>query len=408
VQLQSATPHATSVKSIDGRIVVILLVAVALRLAWIATLSGDDSSLAGLPDQVEYLQLGRNLYHGNGLKFPDPRFEETVYAYRMPGYPILVAMCGGDVQLIRVAQSILDASGVLAVYLLAKALSRKRQEMAVAAAGIVAVNPFLIYFCGLILSETLFAAMLIWGMALLVCSKRAWWVGAILLAMSVFVRPSAMGLPIIVGIAAMFVNRETGRPYQWRWLLPVVLTILMLLPWAWRNERVLGQWIWTTTNGGITEYDGFNPDANGSSDQRFVQAMPQLKTMGEVGRSQYLANLAWRFVGEHPLRSILLGVIKIARTISPMPLSAEYGGQAKIVAIALIYMIPLYVLIVLGLWRGQAPIAVKVYLMAPAIYFVLVSALSVGSLRYRIPADLPMAVVAAMALRASANQVSES
>ena len=31
----------------------------------------------------------------------------------------------------------------------------------------MAVNPFLIYFSGLILSETLFTAMMVWGMVLL-------------------------------------------------------------------------------------------------------------------------------------------------------------------------------------------------------------------------------------------------
>ena len=32
----------------------------------------------------------------------------------------------------------------------------------------------------------------------------------------------------------------------------LLLTILMLLPWAIRNHRVLGQWVWTSTNAGIT------------------------------------------------------------------------------------------------------------------------------------------------------------
>ncbi|HEY1628912.1 MAG TPA: hypothetical protein VGF52_03570 [Tepidisphaeraceae bacterium] len=384
---------------------VILLVAIALRLAWIATLSGDDESLRALPDQVEYLQLGRNLYHGQGLQFFDERFGQTIWAYRTPGYPLLVAMCGGQILLVRVMQVMLDAASVLGIYFLAKALSRKRTEMAIAAAAIVAVNPFLIYFCGLILSETLFAAMLVWGMLLLL-NKRAlaWWAGAILLAMSVLVRPGAMGLPILLGIVAGLVNRQTREAYHWRGWMPIVLTILVLLPWAWRNERVLGSWIWTTTNGGITEYDGFNPQANGASNQRFVESMPQLKSMNEIERSQYLAKRAGQFASEHPLRSLEFGVIKIVRTLSPLPLSAEYGRQAKLVAVALIYMVPLDVLIVLGLWRGQANAWMKLYLLAPAIYFTIVSALSVGSLRYRIPADVPMAVVAAMALGIAARE----
>jgi hypothetical protein len=37
--------------------------------------------------------------------------------------------------------------------------------------------------------------------------------------------------------------------------------------------------------------------------------------------------------------------------------------------------------------------------MVPAIYFTAAVAFSVGSLRYRLPADVPMAVVAASAVR---------
>ena len=393
-------------RTIDGRIVVILMLAAGLRLAWIATLSGDEASLDRLPDQREYLELGRNLLDHHELKFLDTRFDDVVHTYRTPGYPLMVAMCDGDLQLVRVAQALLDTSSVVGVYLLSLALSRKRQEVALFAAVIVAVNPFLIYFCGLVLSETLFTAMLVWGMFLLVVPRRAiaWWAGVILLALAVLVRPSAIGLPVILGVISIFVNRERGRPYDWRWasIGAVAVTILVLLPWAWRNDRLLGRWIWTTTNKGITQYDGFNPDATGASDQRFIATMPQLKAMNEVDRSQYLAKLSRQFIGEHPLRAIELGAIKIARTWSPVPLSREYE-QPKFVLIALVYMIPLYVLVVRGLWRGQTSLWVKLYLMAPALYFTMVHAISIGSLRYRVPADLPMAIVAAFAVATASS-----
>jgi hypothetical protein len=41
------------------------------------------------------------------------------------------------------------------------------------------------------------------------------------------------------------------------------------------------------------------------------------------------------------------------------------------------------------------PASAKVFLLAPAVYFSLSAGLSVGSLRYRVPAEVPMAVVAA-------------
>jgi 4-amino-4-deoxy-L-arabinose transferase-like glycosyltransferase len=419
VALDYATRKTGGAWTMDGRILVLLLVGAALRLAWTAQAPKDQAAIDRLPDQREYLTLGESLLQGNGLVLGDLRFEDTAVAYRMPGYPLLVAACGADVRAIRVAQSLIDTSTILAVYLLARRWLEPGP--AILAPVLVALNPFLIYFCSLVLSETLFAAMLIWGMTLLVMRRQAdlrptprwgiaWWCGAILLALSVMVRPSAIALPVVLGIAAAFVNRHWRLPYDWKWCPPVaclmiLLTAVALLPWAWRNHHhpALKQWIWTTTNSGISLYDGLNPDATGASDQSFIKNMPQLRSLNEVGRSKYLGDLAWRFVREHPDRAIQLAVIKLARTWSPVPLSSEYQNK-RLMVISLAYMVPLYLLVLLGLWQGEASRSIKVYLLAPAIYFSIAHMASVGSLRYRIPADLPMTVIAAMGAGALRNR----
>jgi hypothetical protein len=82
-----------------------------------------------------------------------------------------------------------------------------------------------------------------------------------------------------------------------------------------------------------------------------------------------------------------------------VPLSSEYGSRRNVIVAAL-YMIPLLLLVVLGLCRGPLPVSAKVLLVLPAIYFTVAHAVSVGSLRYRVPADVPMAGVAASAVGA--------
>ncbi len=377
-----------------------------LRAGWTLTRDVSNRAIDALPDQREYLSLGQNLLRGDGLRFVDRRFGDWVYAYRTPGYPLLIAACGGNVRWLRLAQALIDTSTVLAVYLLARRLLPTVSVTPGApllAAALVALNPFLIYFSGLILSETLFLALLLWGMLLLTGGEGAgrWLGGGVLLAFSILVRPSAIGLPVLLGIAAAFLNRGARSAYQTRWTLPVgatmlLLTVAILAPWGWRNSRpnVLGRWIWTTTNGGITAYDGFNPDATGGSDQSFLRRMPQLREMGEVARSEYLAEQAQRYVIEHPARSLELAMRKIGRTWSPAPLSEQFSSS-RYQWIALLYAIPLDLLALAGLIRGRIPKAAKVYLLLPAIYFTAVHAVSVGSLRYRLPAEPPMAVLAA-------------
>jgi hypothetical protein len=376
-------------------------IALLLRLIWVLHLPATDAQIAALPDQREYLNLGRNLLNGRGLLFHDPRFDQDILAYRTPGYPVFIAMCGGSIRMVRVAQAMLDSSAVLAVYLLARRwLSTQRSLFA---AALVALNPLLIYFTGLLLAETLFTVLLIWGM-FFITSRATFFAGAVSLGLAVTVRPSALLLPVFM--AAM--NTAKTGPYHWRRAIgraalraigAGAVLLLLLFPWAMRNYARLGSWIWTTTNGGITLYDGFNPGADGSSDQSFVGQMPWLKTMGEVERSDYLAQLARNFIERNPSQVAHLTINKLLRTWSPIPLSREYGHDVRYVVVGLLYTLPLFVLILVGLMSGRLPMAAKVLLILPALYITVVHAASVGSIRYRVPADVPMAVVAASRMR---------
>ena len=384
----------------------LLLAALAVRLAWGLTRPADAASLAALPDQAEYLAVGRNLLAGRGLQFVDGRFNDVMRAYRTAGYPAFVALCGGNVVVVRIAQALLDASTVWAAVLLAGRWLRPGWAMI--AGAVVAANPFLVYFTGLVLSETLFTAMLAWGMVLLVRSRGVvgWLAGGAVLAASVHVRPSAIGLAVVLGVLSVFVRPGLVVPRR-RWPIGaggtmVLVTVLVLLPWAIRNRLAVGAWVWTTTNGGVTLYDGLNPDADGSSDQSFLRDLPQLAAMDEVGRSAYLSGRAVAWASANPRRAVELAAVKVGRTWSPVPLSESFG-RPLYVLVAATYAVPLFALTLVGVVAGPTGRAGACLLIAPAVYFTAVHAISVGSLRYRVPAEVPMAVVAAGGLQAVAG-----
>jgi 4-amino-4-deoxy-L-arabinose transferase-like glycosyltransferase len=387
---------------------VIVLLGVAIRVGWGLHQPDSQAALDALPDQREYLEAGSHLAASGELWMSDPRFRQNVYAYRMPGYPAFIALCGAKPAIVRIVQALLDGSSMVAIFLLAR--RRLGVPAALAAAAIVAIDPYLIFFSGLVLSETLFTAMLCWGLMLLDFSEGLWgragqgsalgWLGGIaLLGLAVLVRPGTVVLPVVLGCGAAFANRSSPSAYSYRRRPPIAatalaITLLVLLPWAVRNRWVLGTWIWTSTNDGITRYDGFNPDAIGASDQRFVRDMPWTIDMTEVGRSRYFAHLADEWISGHPMESIRLAGVKIARTWSPMPLSAEYGSRAIYRVIGLTFGTFFDLLFIAGLMqKGLAPSA-KLLLSLPALYLTVAAALSVGSLRYRVPAEAPMAVVA--------------
>jgi hypothetical protein len=205
---------------------------------------------------------------------------------------------------------------------------------------------------------------------------------------------------VLIGISSALLGSPGAISFFSKSRIPVgtaalALTIVVLLPWAARNRYVLGRWIWTSTNGGMTSYDGFSPDADGTSEQdRIIRSMPQIKSMDEVERDSYLKNKAQEFIRENPVAALKLAVVKIARTWSPMPLSAEFS-RPMYVLVALLYSVPLYLLTLVALYTGSLPRAAKIFLMLPAIYLTASAAMSVGSLRYRVPGEVFLAIVAA-------------
>jgi 4-amino-4-deoxy-L-arabinose transferase-like glycosyltransferase len=393
-------------------ITVLLFVALALRLTW-GFIHGDKID-PSLPDQQEYLELSQNLRNGYGLNFYDGRFYQSVYAYRMPGYP-LFASIGNSVHSVLFHQAIFDTSTVFATYLLARRWLNKGPSLLAAAA--VAFNPFMIYFSALLLSETLYTTLLLWGCVLLVWQPNFLW-GGIVLALSVLVRPSAALLPVLLGIVSVFVNYTPGLiEGKKRWLrLPVgttmlLLVILVLFPWAVRNKTKIGQWVWLTTNGGATRYDGFNPDATGASNQQFL-SQPQmrfLQHMSEVERDEYLSQQANKWISEtwqrEPSRLFKLTFAKIARTWSPVPLSAEYGSRLLYKLAAAAYSIPILILSVVGLWAAFLPRSARLFLLSPIVYFTMIHAVSVGSLRYRVPLEPLLAILAAAGLMTISDRI---
>lgn len=316
----------------------------------------------------------------------------------MPGYPAFIDICHGSTWNIRGVQAFLDAAtSIFALWIGRRVAGEGVGRLA--SFG-VAFNPYLIYFSSLILSETLFTAMLalsILGLLSPRISSRL--VAVVLLIAAIYVRPSSAG----------FAALASAVGFGWHWhqsrfrfgnvllagLVTGSLTIAALTPWAIRNEKVLDKKIWLTTNDGYTWYDSFNPQADGSSNQAIFRNDPDLWYRGEVGRSDYLKQKAIDYAISHPCRVIQLAFAKLTRFWSPIPLSADFGGRWLYVVVGGLYAIPLFVFAAIGLWRGKLSRRSKLILLLPAIYFSLVHSVFVGSLRYRVPCDVPLAVLAA-------------
>lgn len=167
-------------------------------------------------------------------------------------------------------------------------------------------------------------------------------------------------------------------------------------PWWARNARVFGRFVPTALWAGASLYDGLRPDADGSSDMRFLD-IPEIRTLDETTQDRTLRDLALDFARGHPGRVLELAAIKAARFWSPWPNADQFSRPAANAASAAV-VIPLYVLLLAGAWDRRHDPRALVLLAGPLLYFAGLHMVFVSSIRYRIPAAVPAFGLAAAGL----------
>lgn len=383
------------------------LLALGLRAGWVAYRWTGHGAAFEYPDEELHWQLAAHLVHDGSLVTEDGRF-----AARMPLYPLFLAPCAAlgsvGVLLARLAQAVVGAATVIVAHRLARAAAGPRA--ALIGGLLVACDPFGIFFGNLLLTETLFTFLAValtgcaWAVVARPTENRAAWVGlAGLGALAVLTRPTAAGWLPLLWLLIVALGRERHRLWPRLAACPVVLAML-LLPWGLRNKAVLGDYAWLSTNGGVTLYDAQGPQADGSSNQAFLQQMPELRAMGEVERDRTLARLAIEQMRADPNRVLRLAGVKLLRTWSPLPNVAEYrtGPAAVAGAAYTVLLLAGTVAAVVRAWgdRRQASAADRRRLLAlvalPLLYFTVVHCVYIGSVRYRVPLMPLMALVAAV------------
>jgi hypothetical protein len=185
-----------------------------------------------------------------------------------------------------------------------------------------------------------------------------------------------------------------------------------MLPWWIRNAQVTGHFVATTLQVGASLYDGLNPAADGGSNLAFVPEFVTAERAAEAsGREQDIleyrlngrmttAAIAW--AREHPGRVAQLTLIKFSRLWKVWPNEPSLRSWPLRLVVFCTYT-PLLVLGAVGAWRFTPRGWPFVLAWLPAIYFTLVHAVFVSSIRYREPAMLALGVLAAGVLAGAAR-----
>jgi hypothetical protein len=198
-------------------------------------------------------------------------------------------------------------------------------------------------------------------------------------------------------VAVLFALRNPRQTRAWLHAGVVTATLLLaLLPWAVRNHHVTGHWVWTTLWMGPSLYDGLNPHATGDSDMTFYERdTTRLAGLTEYEIDRHYRRQAWEFVQQNPGRTLELAGAKFLRFWKPWPNAPQFRSAWACAGVA-IFFVPLVVFASVGVWSQRGDLPFWLLTAGPIVFFTLVHLLFVSSLRYRLPAEYPLAIAAAV------------
>ncbi len=400
-------------------LLLLLLLAFVLR-AGVAFGVDRQVSFAGRMFLVEgdangYWELGRKLAAGEDYAIHMP----PRYILRTPGFPLLLAGCisvFGE----RVFPATLVLAGVGTcccglVWALARPLVGARA--ALAALALSAVAPLQIGSCVQVLSEGWFSLWLLVSLlglrpllqGMVGCGEpakfsqepRLWFclrqglLAGLATGAGVLVRPGWILWPVAAALCLLLAGRGGWRQRVVSIAFLCLGCWLVLLPWAARNQQICGHWVHTSLWSGPSLYDGLHAGATGASDMSFFDREQLSLQMSEFEVNEEYKRRAWEFVQSSPLRAFQLAWVKSGRFLSPV-LQAEGFSGGVFSVLCLLWHIGLLVLVLRGSWMHacRKNWSLLLLLWLPFLQFLLIHLVFVGSIRYRLPVEFPLLVLA--------------
>ena len=358
-------------------------------------------------DPDGYLVLARSLAEGKGFALGG-----RPTAYRPPLYPILltplVATLGDQLAWGIAALHLVLGAGTVALAALAGRRWGLSPARALIGSAIVACDPALLAQARVVMTETpsafLVAAVLA---ALAGDDRRGPLLGGLAFGLAALCRPSFLPAAGLTAAAALLAGPGDGRARIRRATVLAVATAVTLAPWAWRNARVLGAPVWTTTHGGYTLALANNPvyyaevlDGppgavwSGPGQRRWFEASRRAQAaLSEPEFDRRMRAEGLRMLAERPRDFARAALARLRRFWSVAPSDAVYPRKLRLATAA--WTIPLWIALVLGLARRASWRWPKV--AAPALLLALSAVHSVfwTDLRMRAPLVPVIALIAA-------------
>lgn len=399
------TPRTADPRSFRNLLLVLVGVGLAARLAY-ALIVMHGVAVGG--DGLEFHTLAQQLAQGEG--YVEPLFlapSHLATADKPPLYPLVLAgpawLGAGSVAWNRVVSCLMGAALVAALGLLGRRVAGCAAGLCAAAIG--ALYPVLVSLDGSVRGESLYAPLI--AVILLAAyryrdapsTRRAVELG-LLVGLATLTRSEAVVLLVLAPLAA-------GRRRLRGLGIATIACLVVLSPWIARNWSVFGRPLLSTNSGsllyGANCHDAYYTAAIGT-----WACYPTLRAGPSFDEAQLASRLSTEGLhyAEHHLGRIPpVAAVRLLRTwgvwnpassgrleavTDDVDLAVERAGQ-----VAYYLLVPLALAGALVLRRRREPLAI---LLAPVVLVSLLSVVAYGTSRFRVAAEIPVVVLAAVAV----------
>jgi 4-amino-4-deoxy-L-arabinose transferase-like glycosyltransferase len=366
-----------------ARLVGILAVALAVHVVVLFLLPDQH-----FPDSGSYRTAGEQFRHWLPLD------NNNI----MPLYPLLVALVGAGWGQ-KLADLALSLATVWLVYAITLRIYRD-EAIALTAALFCAVWPHFAFFAAVGLTETLFIALVLAALLCLYGARYA--LASIFFVLGILTRPALELLaPLLILYAVLVMHRGSARSAIMRLAAYVAIYVVLMAPWWLYNYHRYGQFVRLDLAAGIVLYTGNNPlnTSGGGVGKGQDVNLGVLPTITDpIERDAALKREAIDYIKADPWHFVAMMPAKFLRLWRPWPYAGEYQNPL-IVAVSVASAVPAFILALIGFALTLRTYFIRLLpCLAYVGYLTFVHVVTFGSVRYRVPLEPVVLILAAAGL----------
>ncbi len=257
-------------------------------------------------DEKDYHTISSNIIEKG--KFS--RYGDVNNACRPPGYPFFLAtlmILSKNVIFIKLIQLCLYYLSAFLIYKITF-LIRHNHNISLLSSVLFLLYPSILYIVNTLYPQILYMFLFLLLMYLLLLKSKSIYIYSIIGIINgflIFVIPiHILFLPIIIFLIWKLNNKSN----LYKSIIVFLLTIIVLLPWSWRNYKIFQEFVFISTNGGQNLLCGNSPKTkpNSGTTTNISEYIDEnvIKNLNQAKLDRYYREKALSFIKQKPLHYI--------------------------------------------------------------------------------------------------------